>query len=416
MDVEVEVVELATVPLGLVVVVAWTVVRVVEVATSSSSNAQGFAFDDEEVATSTTRTTVQATTTTKPSGTTVASSTTSTSTSTTVPLPSGAPGDSPGEWVELNIPGLPGNAYAVSVSEEALLIDAEVGDGFKLYAYMFDSESLIELPIDAGDFFGPDIDGLMAVWWEGDYNEDTGESFNEHIYAYPLPNGPKVEIVGGDRAPYYAQVAGSWVTWVEGEPWEENPEENWLERIYGVEIDFTGEPQGEPTELVHAATSWVLGDSVWTYSLSSTHLVWETATAIDAYDPGTYKMDLDSFQPLIVGNEAWRASVAGDSVVYYQDGLKVAGLATDQVRELDPLGDFPSAAPTFAAYFRSASSPDGSGYEIVARGYSGSYEQALGQPRDPPWLSAAIAVSETHVAFIGDDGVHLFEWQGPATF
>ena len=42
------------------------------------------------------------------------------------------------------------------------------------YAYMFDSESLIELPIDTG-YSAPDIDGLMAVWWEGDYNEDTGE-------------------------------------------------------------------------------------------------------------------------------------------------------------------------------------------------------------------------------------------------
>jgi hypothetical protein len=113
----------------------------------------------------------------------------------------------------------------------------------------------------------------------------------------------------------------------------------------------------------------------------------------------------------------WRPSTAAGKVVYTDAGLVTADLNTGAgPASLDPLGDFASAAPTFAAYFRPTESDGASVYDIVARGYTGTYEQTLGSQPDPPWLSASIAVSAGHVAFIVEGVVHVFEWKGPITF
>jgi hypothetical protein len=164
-------------------------------------------------------------------------------------------------------------------------------------------------------------------------------------------------------------------------------------------------------ELVPSATAYALGDSVWTYGLSETHLAWEQATAAGLFDAGTYTMDLATLQPLVVGNEAWRPALGGSTLVYYQDGLKAADLGTGQVREVDSSGDFATASSTFAAYFRSVEIDGESRYEIVARGYGGNYEQVLGQQYNPPWLSPMIAASDNHVAYAVDGVAHVFEWR-----
>ncbi|OFW62156.1 MAG: hypothetical protein A2133_03530 [Actinobacteria bacterium RBG_16_64_13] len=355
---------------------------------------------------------VSTTSTTKPgSSTTVAPSTTTSTTSTTI---GGAPGDSPGEWVEMDNSELPTGAYAVAVSDQALLIDVQVDvNTYELYAYMLGSGSLIQLPIEANDFFGEDIDGLMAVWSEGTYDESTGQYTDSHIYAYPLPDGPKAEVTAATGAVFYPQVAEPWITWVESTPLEENPDEYSLLRISGVMVDSKGVPVGEPAELVSQATAFVLGDSSWNYGLTNTHLVWENATTVGTFDPGIYSMELATLQPLIVGSESWRPSLAEDTIVYTESGLMAASVDGGQVRTIDALGDFGTAAPTFAAYYRTPDSEQATGYEVVARGYTGAYEQVLGVLTDaPPWLSAPISASANHVAFIVDGGVHLFEWQG----
>ena len=369
---------------------------------------------DHEDATTTTVTSVPSTTTTRGSETTTTSSASSTTTtaSTTTTTVTGAPGDSAGRWAEVDVPVGPEGAYVAVVSDEALLLHTQQGDAFALYAYLFESGTLIELPIEASEFWGADLDGSLAVWWEGDYDQETWESYNEHIYAFRLPDGPKIEIVGGDRHMSYPQVAGSWVTWTEGEPWDMNPEEYWLQHIYAVEVDSGGRPVGEPTEVVSSAPAFALGDSTWVYSLSSTHLAWENAAAHNQFDAGTYVMDLATLEPQKVGGEAWRPSVAGSTVVYWENGLKAADLLTGQVQEIDRSGDFPSAAPTFAAYFRSVESANDIGYEIVTRGHSGGHEQVLGRQSEPPWLSPFIGVSDTRVAFVADGVLRVFEWQG----
>ena len=378
-------------------------------------------LDDDEDNTAT-ATTMRTTSTTGPGSTTTSavstsavSTSTSASTSTTIAI-TGDPGDSPGEWAEIDASAFPGGVYAVAVSDEAVLIDAKTGDGYALYAYMMDTGELVELPLDYPDFYDEDLEGRLAVWWEGTYQEDTDTYNDEHIYAYPLPDGPKVEVVAELDASYnFPQIAGPWITWAEGGPWQENPDEYWLVKIRGLQVNTRGEPEGDPSELVAEATSFALGDSTWTYSLSATHLAWENAATVGTYGPGSYVMDLGAFRPVLLGADAWRPSLGGDKVVYYDGGLQVRDLGTDQVRELDPLGDFAAAAPTFAVYFRAVESSDAA-YEIVARGYNGAYEQVLGRQGDPPWLSPFLAVSANHVAFIIEDTLHVFEWKRPMTY
>lgn len=335
----------------------------------------------------------------------------STSTSTTA-APSGPPGDSAGEWTEMDLPGVPTPALGVRTSDEALLVGVEgSAGGYDLYGYLFDRSTVVQLPVGGTSFPGEDLDGLLAVWWEGQYNEDTDEFFDEHLYAFRLPDGPRVEVAARSRMSY-PQVAGDWITWAEGGPWEENPEEYALYHIYGVKVDANGTPMSEPVELVPSATAYLLGDSFWTYDLSETHLTWEQATAVGPYQAGLYTMDLSTREPRLLSTEAWRPSLAGQKIVYFQDGLKVTDLATGQTRGIDAGGDFPTAASTFAAYYRSAQTSSGSEYQIVARGYDGNHEQVLGATTEAPWLSPLIAASDKHVAFAFDGIPHVFQWQG----
>jgi len=339
---------------------------------------------------------------------------TSSTTSTTAAPAGGTPGDSAGTWVEMDIPDVPAGVYTVSVSDEALLMEAQTDTGFKLYAHMFEEGELIEIPMDAPDVGGVDIDGRLAVWWEGRYDEEAGTYVDQRIYACSLPGGPKVEVAGGGRSVGFPQVAGSWVTWVEGSPWDENPDEYWRMPIFGVIVDSEGVPAAEPIELMSSPIASVIGDSFWIYSLSKTHLAWEQMAATDIFDSGTYVMDLGSLEPLIVGNEAWRPSIGGDTLVYWENGLKATDLASGRVSEIDPAGDFATAGPTFAVYFRGVERGDASGWDIVARGFSGKHEQVLGEASDAPWLTSAIAASAHHVAFVAGGEVHVFEWQEAA--
>mgnify|MGYP001145755311 CR=1 FL=1 len=158
-----------------------------------------------------------------------------------------------------------------------------------------------------------------------------------------------------------------------------------------------------------SAIASVVGDSVWTYSLSSTKLAWEQHLTADGIDAGSYLLDLTTREKTRIGVESWRPSLSEDVLVYSEDGLKSVPAGTGETQELDPLGDFAAAASTFAAYFRPA---DDGGYDIVARGLTGRYEQVLGRASEPPWLASSIAVADHHVAFIVAGVPRLFVWQG----
>jgi hypothetical protein len=122
-------------------------------------------------------------------------------------------------------------------------------------------------------------------------------------------------------------------------------------------------------------------------------------------------MDLGSLEPKLLGGEMWRPSIAGDKVIYTGNGLTLADLSEGRTMTIDASGDFATAAPTYAVYYRSAMRDDTSYYDIVARGYKGEHEQTLGSTEEAPWLSPFLAASANHVAFITNGTVHLFEWR-----
>ncbi len=357
----------------------------------------------------------------------VTTSTTGASTTTSVAAPGststtslnvGAPGDSTGEWVEREIPGLLAgtDAAAVAVSDEALLVDAQLDDGtYELYAYMFDSGQLIELPTDA-DFNYEHLDGSLAVWWEGTLNESTGTHQNQHIYAYRLPDGPKVDLSGAGVNLYSPRVAQPWVTWVELTPLEDNPAEYASVRILGVKVNAQGEPLGEPTELVSSATKPWDEALPWSYDLSSTRLAWQNEVAVGADDAGVYVMDLSALQPSLQAAGELCPALAGDTLLYCSGDLlelTAVDLVSGQVDVIDPFGGPAVAGPTFAVYTRTygLSTTEGDWFEIVARGFTGAYEQVLSE-QNSVTSSAWIAASADRVAFMVDGALHLFEWQG----
>jgi hypothetical protein len=301
----------------------------------------------------------------------------------------------------------------VVVSDKALLVETNSGSGYGLFAYLLGSDNYISLPVEGTIPPRADLDGLLAVWREGTEDQVTYEWVNTSICAYPLPDGAKVEVQRGAQAVDYPQVAGRWISWTEQSLSEFNSEEYQDQRIYVVEIDAKGKPVSAPNELISSAPSDALGDSTWVYSLSSDYLAWENAVGHRLIDAGTYVVDVaGQSEPLKVGNEAWQPSIGGSTVVYWDGSLMASDLATQNTWQIDPLGDFPAAAPTYAAYYRTVETTDQLSWDIVARGYSGSYEQVLATTSLDPYLSAPIAASAAHVAFLLDGEVRLFEWRG----
>jgi hypothetical protein len=359
------------------------------------------------VVSSTTTTVVETTSTTEPQ----ASTSTTTSTTTTA----GDPGDSAGEWVEMDIPEAPASVFEVAVSDSWLLCSVQADTGPRLVGSNLVSGESVDLPVEGPNAGSIDIDGNTAVWWEGVYDDASGTYSDQHIYLYELPDGPKVEIAGaGDKDVRYPQTAGVWVTWVEPSPWDVSPEEYWRVPIYGSLVPGGSDTTNEPMELAPAPIAAILGDAVWSYSVADRYLAWEQEAEADGLETGTYVLDLSEMPagPEHIGSEAWRPSLGGNMLVYWEDGLHVLDLASGDRWDLDAAGDFPTAAPTFAAYFRSVAGADGTTYEIVARGFKGEREQVLGKQADPPWLSLPIAASGSHIAFVSDVTLHVFEWKG----
>ena len=333
--------------------------------------------------------------------------TTQAATTTTSKPAAGLPGDSAGHWAETSIAGIGQDVNEVAVSEDALLFQTTSGST-AIYAYLFDSGKTVQLPTSNPDAGSADIDGLLAVWWEA---EGADVITNAHIYAYLLPNGPKVEVASGAKVSY-PHVAGGMITWGEGKPWPSQPDEYWEWAIKGAPVDKHGKPTGATGTLVESAIAATTGDSTWSYDLSQGFLTWEQQKASGGVDPGSYVMDLGEMQPWLIDPEAWRPSLYKNRVVFTRDGVEYVDFAGATMKQMDSAGDFATAGPTYAAYFRGVPSGDGTAWAVVARGYKGLYEQVLlDDTGSPPWLSSAIAASATHIAFTANGVLHLFTWQ-----
>jgi len=348
----------------------------------------------------TTTTTVAPTTTASTSGPTSTSPPTTASATTTTTT---APSD---EWVEVDIPGGPWEAYDVAVSDDALLLSTSTPTGSRLVAVMLESGDIIELA-EADAQYGIDIYEDVAVWWEGNTWDDVAQRWtDQHIYAFRLPDGPLSEIAAGGTASLgMPQVALPWVSWVESTPWPADPELV-AHRIMLARVNDNGAPAGAATALVPLALANIMGDSSWHYSLSRTVVGWETHLPADGYDRGTHVLEIDTASHGHIGEDAWRPSLWQHTLVYWEDGLWFTDLSAGGISDLDAQGYLGTAGPGFAAYYRVT----GAGVEIVAQAYDGSHEQVLGVTTDPPWFLAPISVSPGHAAFVVGNEVHLFRW------
>jgi hypothetical protein len=296
----------------------------------------------------------------------------------------------------------------VAVSEEALIVaTGSEGAGARLFGYLFDTNAVVELPVGAEEAGSPDVEGRLAVWVEWDY-DDSGRPADPGVYGYLLPRGPKVEIVGPERGAGYPQIAGGLVTWVEGAPLETN-EELLRAPIFGVRVDDRGMPAGPIESLVPSVVVNTMADSMWTYGLSERYVVWEQSIADGGFAAGVHLLDLATRETRLLSEDGWLPSVWDGTVVFRTDTLMALDLGTGNSWTLDPDGTLPSAAPTFAAYYRSGARD----FEVVALGYRGNKEQILAAQGLPYWFSPSIAVSPTYIALATEDyRVRLFRWQG----
>jgi hypothetical protein len=326
----------------------------------------------------------------------------SATTTTTPPLP----GDSAGRWTPTRVADQLQQGWGASVSDKALVV--QIQD--RMTAYLFDEARTVHQPIKADSVSQMDSDGRLLVWSEHNYNGGN-EVTDGHIYACLLPDGPKLEIAAGSNVGG-PQVAGSWVTWIETKPWALNPEEYVDVSILGVRVDKQGHLSGPPLVLVPSAVATTLGDTVWTYSLSPTHLAWEQHTSAGPFEAGSYVMDLTTLRPHLIDREAYQPSVAAEHVAFVRSGVEIMNIRTEERKQIDPQGMFPAVAPTFVAYFRPVDTGDVSDWEVVAKGLTGTHEQVLiERTGTPPWFLQAISVSSSRIALVVDDSVYAFEWQ-----
>jgi hypothetical protein len=321
------------------------------------------------------------------------------------------PGDSAGTWAETQISGLGRSVNQVAVSDDALLFEAENQEGTTgIYAYLFATKKTVQLPTSAETAGEIDIDGTLAVWWEANGGDEITDA---HIYAYRLPDGPKVEVASGTTVGW-PQVAGNVVTWLEGKPWATEPDEWWENTIKSVTVDQMGQPTGPSLTLVDSAIASRTGDATWTYSLSDGYVAWEEQSDAGPRPAGSYMMDLGALQPWHIDPDAWRPSLIKNWAVFTRNGIEVTQFERNDAGHIDDAGDFATAAPTYVAYFRPTASGNGTAWAVVAKGFNGMHEQVLlDDTGDPPWFLSPIAASANHIVFVlGDGTLHLFTWQG----
>ena len=282
----------------------------------------------------------------------------------------------------MTTPNLPAKANAVAVSDEALVVNTAKG----LYASLIDESGVgepIRLPVSGGKAGSPTVDGTLVAWWQGTRDETAGVFVDQAIYAMRLPDGPPVQVVGPDRAPYYPQLSGGYLTWVQPEP--ENGDVNsavWLQPIYRVSVSDDGSAQGKPELLTNAPRAYVLGAALWAYSFGGSLLAWEQHQEAEGLGVGVYLMDLRTGDTTQLSSTGGRPSIAGNIVTYFGEALEGMDFTTKRVWTIDTRGDWATASKDFVVYLRGVRRQ--TYREIVARRLADNSEQILGHQETHP--------------------------------
>ncbi len=312
-------------------------------------------------------------------------------------------------WVSVPTPDFPGRPDAVAVSEEALVVSTAKG----LYASMIDGRAVgppAKLPATGPKAGYPSLDGTLAAWWEGTPSQGSSAFVDQTIYAMRLPDGAPAKVVGADRDPYYPQVSGDHLTWVQPKPAEDDPTgQVWAQPIYRVSIRRDGSPRGEPQLLTSAPRAFVGGASRWAYSFDGSFLAWEQNQAAEGLEAGVYLMDLGTRQITKLAWTGGRPSLAGPVVTYFGEALDALDVTTRTSWTIDTRGDWATASDDFVVYLRGVRRQ--TYREVVAHRFVDESEQILGRLEAHPLAAATLAASRNHIAYVGDDGkVRLFEW------
>lgn len=308
----------------------------------------------------------------------------------------------------MTTPDFVGKVDAIAVSDEALVVNTAKG----LFASLIDKSSVgrpVQLPVSGGKAGSPTVDGTLVAWWEGTRNETSGVFVDQAIYAMRLPDGRPVQVVGSDRAPYYPQLSGRYLAWVQPKP--ENGDvtsEIWIQPIYRVSLSDDGSPQGEPELLTDAPRAHVvsgISGAAWAYSFDRSRLAWEQHQEAEGFSTGDYLMDLTTGDTTRLPSTGGRPLIAGNTLTYFSDALQAMDLTTKKVWTVNTRGDWIIPSEDFVAYLRVVRRQRYK--EIVAVRLADHSEQILGHQE-----AYALAASDNHIAFVGDDGkVKLFEWR-----
>lgn len=289
-----------------------------------------------------------------------------TSTTTTAPAATA----SPVMDISGSIPTPPAEVFVVDMSSVALLMEerASVGRG-GLYAYVFATEKMVQLPVDEGMYVdGMDIDGDLVVWAERQYSD--GPDPTSSTYAFRLPDGPKVKVADGGGGPKVDDGRIFWTEWtrVSGEI-DEGEEVLSTCVIQMVEVDENGHPEGSPVEVTDQPNSSheAGGDELWSYDVEGSYLTYQRMYGTR---PGVYLADLrkrggDGSDDIYLGVGSV-PSMSGSLVVWRgepEDGLwQVWGysLKTGVVAIIAQDGHMPFAGPDYVVYARHREDSSGS--------------------------------------------------------
>lgn len=315
------------------------------------------------------------------------------------------------------MPELGEEVHAVDLSSVALVISAQED----LYAYLFATESLVELPVENDVYVGGvDIAGDLVVWTENTYSNDLNGPLQASLYAYRLPDGPKVKLVGDSRGPWAPLIDGGRVFWVEtthvsGDPGQG---EQSLDQcaIWMIEVDGDGKPQGSPIKVTDRPNSnhEPAGDELWSYDVHGSHLAYQRMWG---EEPGVHLLDLGGGTDTYLGEGdipslssslvAWRGTAE-------DGGWQVWGydLETGLVAVLAEDGHMPFAGPGYVLYARHDGDDPTHNDLLLLDEETGSTTRLgeAGQSGGNPFIS--ITGSADHVAWVtvtdeGDRKVRL---------
>jgi hypothetical protein len=253
------------------------------------------------------------------------------------------------------LPSVPDDVYGVSLSSTALAL----WTGETPYIYLLATKRLVKLPVENdARVGGVAVAGELVVWTEAQYSDDLDAPAQVTLYAYRLPDGPKVKLVGDKRTPSAPLLDGGRVFWVEAThvsgDVNAGEEELYSQVVWMLKVDDSGKPQGSPVKITDRPNSSHEGggDELWSYDAKGSYLAYQRMWG---EEPGVHLVDLGSGTDTYLG-EGDIPSVSSSLVVWRSPagdkgwGIWAYNFETRLVAVLADSGHMPFAGPGYVFY------------------------------------------------------------------